>query len=223
MRYATDSNQRKMPQPLSAKAFQSETGISDDGREKLEAYLAALERWQAKINLVGAKTLADPWRRHFLDSAQLLAMIPVDARQVVDIGSGGGFPGMVLAIMAAAGGMPALRVTLVESDQRKCIFLNEIKRLTGVSATVNHGRAEAYAGPPADVVTARACAPLVRLLQWVAAVSGPGARALLLKGEAAGDELTEAEKDWKMRVQQHPSVTDPRGVILEVTDFARRS
>jgi len=223
MSYATESNRRQpAAAPFSAEAFQAQTGAPDAAVQKLRTYLATLERWQPKINLVGTKTLADPWRRHFLDSAQLLALVPPDARHLVDIGSGAGFPGLVLAVLAAGGRRPELQVTVIESDQRKCIFLNEIKRLMNIPVTVHQGRAEAYAGRPADVATARACAPLTRLLPWVSAVSTVPARALLLKGEGAGDELTAAEKDWKMRVHQHPSVTDPRGVILEVTDLARR-
>ncbi len=226
MSYATESNSPQATAPLDAEAFQARTGVSAATLERLRLYLAQLARWQARINLVGRATLADPWRRHFLDSAQLLKLLPADAATLVDIGSGAGFPGLVLAIMAmgrgAAAASPGISATLIESDQRKAIFLNEIIRLTGVPAIVHEVRAEAYAGCPGDVVTARACAPLARLLPLAAAVGKAGATHLLLKGAAVGDELTAAGKDWTMRVDRHPSETDPGGVILEITDLARR-
>lgn len=217
MRFATESKPGRS-EPLSRIEFQTAMGLDDAAMATFDAYAEALARWQQTINLVGPKTLADPWRRHFLDSAQLLDHLPGRPATLVDIGSGAGFPGMVLAIlMAAAGGS---RVELIESDQRKCIFLNEIKRLTGAAATVHNLRAETYDGPRGDVVTARACAPLARLLPWAAAVLKPGGRCLLLKGESVQDELTLARKDWKMQTQLHPSRSDPSGAILEVTDLA---
>jgi len=217
MRFATES---KSPaaEPLSRIEFQAALGLDDAAMETFDGYAEALARWQKTINLVGPKTLADPWRRHFLDSAQLLDHLPVGAATLVDIGSGAGFPGMVLAILLKD--RAGMQVQLIESDQRKCIFLNEVKRLTGAAATVHNVRAEAYGGPGGDVVTARACAPLARLLPWAAAVLRPGGRCLFLKGENVQDELTLARKDWKMQTQLHPSRSDPSGAILEVTDLA---
>ncbi len=228
MSYATESKTPRPgrgPAPLSAEDFAARAGISAGGLERFRIYLAELQRWQRKINLVGAATLADPWRRHFLDSAQLHALVPTTATSVTDIGSGAGFPGLVLALMAqdrADGAASDLHVTLIESDQRKAIFLREIIRLTEVSATVHEVRAEAYAGPPADVVTARAVAPLARLLPLAGALAKPGATLLFPKGSDAGDELTAAEKDWTMRLRQHASESDARGTILEITDLAGR-
>lgn len=211
---------------LSAEEFQHAMGVSAQTLERLQAHLDLLARWQPKINLVGAATLGDPWRRHILDSAQLSALLPAATKTVIDIGSGAGFPGLVLAIMAADTGvapaLPQVHVHLIESDQRKCIFLNEIIRLTGVFATVHQCRAETYSGPAGDVVTARACAPLSRLLGWAAPVMAAGGTGLFAKGENAQDELTFAAKGWKMQVIQHASRADPRGVILEVSNLARR-
>ncbi len=188
---------------------------------RLRLYNQQLQRWQEKINLVGAQTLADPWRRHFLDSAQLFKLLPEDASTIVDIGSGAGFPGLVLAIMATADEAPARQVHLIDSDQRKGVFLREINRLTDAGVTVHSCRVGQYNGPKGDVITARGCAPLTRLLGWVMPLIAPDGRGLLLKGEGAQDELTLASKDWRMDTVQHSSQSDPRGVILEVTNLAQ--
>ncbi len=217
MRFATES-ELPAAEPLSRIAFQAALNLDDAAMETFDGYAEALARWQQSINLVGPKTLADPWRRHYLDSAQLLDYLPDKAATLVDIGSGAGFPGMVLAILLPKVG--GTQVELIESDQRKCVFLNEIKRLASAPATVHNVRAEAYDGPKGDVVTARACAPLARLLPWAAAVLKPGGRCLFLKGESVQDELTLARKDWKMQTQLHPSRSDSSGAILEVSDLA---
>lgn len=217
MRFETESKPLP-PGPMPRAAFQQALALDEAAMEKFDRYLEALRHWQKSINLVGPNTLADPWRRHFLDSAQLLAHLPVGTETLVDIGSGAGFPGMVLAMLAAQS--PGMQVQLIESDQRKCAFINEIKRLLSISAIVHNVRAEAYPGPMGDVVTARACAPLRRLLPWAAAVLRPGGRCLFLKGESVHDELTLARKDWTMQTQLHPSRSDSSGAILEVTDLA---
>jgi 16S rRNA (guanine527-N7)-methyltransferase len=232
MGYATETNGRKRKRPrrdesapMTAEAFRALTGISDAGLERLRWYLTELERWQPKINLVGPATLQDPWRRHFLDSAQLAPLLPAGAARLIDVGSGAGFPALVVAVLAADAAGEAFRglqVTAIESDQRKATFLNEIIRLLEIPATVYQGRAEAYGGARADVVTARACAPLERLLGLAAPLAAPGASLLFPKGEDVARELTAAGKDWKMHCRQHPSLTDPRGAILEITDIARR-
>jgi len=217
MRFATESKPRP-PGPLPRAAFQQALALDEAAMEKFDRYLEALRHWQKSINLVGPNTLADPWRRHFLDSAQLLAHLPDGTETLVDIGSGAGFPGMVLATLAAQS--PGMQTQLIESDQRKCIFMNEIKRLLTIPAVIHNVRAEAYPGPKGDVVTARACAPLQRLLPWASAVLRPGGRCLFLKGESVHDELTLALKDWTMQTRLHPSRSDPSGAILEVTDLA---
>jgi 16S rRNA (guanine527-N7)-methyltransferase len=226
MNYATESNtamRKRQTEPLSPEAFQRETEVSDAGLARFRTYLAELERWQKRINLVGPATLKDPWRRHFLDSAQLALLMPPDAATLIDVGSGAGFPGLVLALMQLERPASAqCRVTLVESDQRKAVFLLEIIRLTGAPAALHEGRAEAYAGEKADVLTARACAPLTRLLALTQPLGKAGATYLFPKGADAADELTAAGKDWKMQVRQHRSATDPDGAILEIIDLARR-
>ena len=188
--------------------------VTPDALAALDAYADLLIRWQVRINLVGSQTLETLWHRHFLDSAQLFAHLPPDTQTLTDIGSGGGFPGLVLAIMTAHQGGPA--VTLIESDARKAAFLREASRVCGAGATIINARVEAAEVPMADVVTARACAPLPRLLPWVFGRLRADGIALLLKGANWRDELTAAEKDWTLTLAKIPSCTDTSGVILKL-------
>lgn len=158
-------------------------------------------------------TLPDVWRRHFLDSAQLSPLISPDST-VVDVGSGAGFPGLVLAVMGH-------RVTLVESDKRKAAFLREAARITTTEATVFADRAEKLTGRFA-VITARAFAPLPRLLTLTQHLVDNSSRYVLLKGQDIDEELTAATTSWKMQVQRHPSRTDPRGVVVQLTQVQPR-
>lgn len=202
-----------------AAAFQAETGVSRETLDRLAAYEATLRKWQPKINLVGPSTLPDAWRRHFFDSAQLFPLLPEGVRVLVDLGSGAGFPGLVLSIM----GVP--EVHLVESDSRKCAFLREAARAAGASVTVHNKRIEAVApiaaAIGADVVTARALAPLNDLLGWAYPFIQDRGAALFPKGQNVADELTDTTKYWKMRVERFDSRTDPTGTILRVSGIAR--
>jgi len=146
-----------VPDEFGAAAFQAATDVSRETLVQLQRYADLLQKWGKRINLVGPSTLDDIWRRHMLDSAQLWPHLPADTRVLVDFGSGAGFPGLVLAIM----GVP--EVHLIESNQRKCVFLREVARATGVNVTVHSTRIEAVAGFPAAVVTARALAILAIL------------------------------------------------------------
>ncbi len=181
---------------------------------RLEAYAALLVRWSARINLVGRATLGDLWWRHFLDSAQLLPLLS-DCRSVIDLGSGAGFPGLVLAVMGVSG------VELVEADARKCAFLREAARVTEAAVEIRPCRIEAVAPGARDAVTARGCAPLDRLLALAERFIGPQTRCLLLKGEQAEDELAAAAARWTMQVTRYPSRADPRGVVLRLERVAR--
>ena len=172
---------------------------------------------------------ADIWRRHVLDSAQLFPLLPDSSRGklvVVDLGSGAGFPGLVLAIMASGAGRAAA-FHLVESDQRKAAFLAEVARQTGVAAglRIHATRIERLvpgAIPPADVVTARALAPLDKLLGLAAPLLAPDGCCLFLKGAGVEGELTAAAKTWKMRATRHASRSDPSGTVLKIEGLARR-
>jgi 16S rRNA (guanine527-N7)-methyltransferase len=196
------------PGPLTSDEFAALTGISHETLARLDAYAGLLRNWSARINLVASSTLADPWRRHFLDSAQLFPLIPAGADSLVDLGSGAGFPGLVLAIMGIPG------VELVESDARKCAFLREAARVAAAAVTIRNARIEAVPSRPVAVVTARGCASLDRLLSYSQRFIGPGTVCLFAKGEQAGQELAVATQQWNFDVTSHPSRTDPRGVVL---------
>ncbi len=174
-----------------------------------------LEKWNPAINLVGRSTLADAWRRHVQDSAQLLAHAPAGATRWLDLGSGAGFPGLVLAILGAG------EVHLVESDGRKATFLAEAARLTESAITLHRGRLERLDSLEPDVITARAFAPLPRLLDLVEAQINEKSVFLLLKGQDIDKELTQATKYWKMRVERMPSLSDSHGTVLRLSEVTR--
>lgn len=201
--------------PLSREAFADQLGVSRETLECLTAHLDLLRRWQSAINLVGPATLADPWRRHVLDSAQLLANLPAPANAIVDLGSGAGFPGMVLALL----GVP--HVHLIESDRRKAQFLREVVRITGAAVTIHAARIEHLPGWPAGVVTARALAPLPRLLELAARFLMADSVCLFLKGRSVEDELTAARSSWHMEVDKLPSLSQPAGVVLRLRGVRR--
>ncbi len=194
--------------------FQALTRVSRETIERLKCYAALICQWQTRINLVGQATLVDLWHRHFWDSAQLLQILPENSRVIVDIGSGAGFPGLVLAILRGGD------VHLVESNIRKGIFLHEAARITGTSVTIHNARAESLAPLSADVVTARAVAPLEKLLPLAAPfLSHPNAVAFFLKGRKIKEELAAVRKLWRMAVTQRPSLSDPAGIILCVKEI----
>lgn len=196
--------------------FQSLFGVPRETLDRLAAYEALLRKWNPTINLVSRTTLADAWARHFADSAQLFALVPPGTHTLVDLGSGAGFPGLVLAIL----GVP--EVHLVESDQRKGAFLREVARATGAPVTVHTARIEAAKVPPADVVSARALADLSDLLPMAVRILKPGGICLFPKGKTAADELTRAGDSWTMRVERFPSRTDPAATLLRLSDISRR-
>jgi len=207
------------PAPLGPEGFARETDVSRETLERLSLYLSLLERWQARINLVARSTLADPWRRHILDSAQLWPHLPAEAGTLVDLGSGAGFPGLVLAILAAGEGR-ALAVHLVESDARKAAFLAEAASALGLRAPrvqVHARRAEDLGRSgtlPAEIVTARALTALPELIDLALPFLPAGGTCLLLKGARWQEELTALGDRAKMLAAHLPSRTDPAGAIL---------
>ena len=176
-----------------------------------------LETGNERMNLVGASTLADFWRRHFLDSAQLLRLAP-GAKRWADLGAGAGFPGVVLAIFLK--NEPGAEIHLVDSMAKRCAFLEEVVSALGLPARVHNTRAESLA-LKVDIVSARACAPLTRLLGFARPSLKGGGKALFLKGAEVDSELAEARKSWRFKVTFHPSLSDPRGRILEISELAR--
>ncbi len=200
------------PPPLSREAFQDATSVSRETLERLDTYRALLEKWQPKINLVASGTLRDVWRRHFLDSAQLLPLLPESAQSLVDLGSGAGFPGLVLAIL----GVP--KVWLIESDQRKIAFLRTVAQATATKVEILSGRIEQVPRFTVDVVTARALAPLAQLIEYGLPFLGTNGVCLFLKGRQAECELAETQRP--MMVQRFESRSDPSGVVLRLHELS---
>ena len=199
-----------MTAPISFEELQGLLTIEDQTLESLRQYDALLHKWQKRFNLVGRSTLVDSVRRHFLDSAQLKSLMPDGDAVVIDLGSGAGFPGLVLSVLGMA------HVHLIESDANKCEFLRQAIRATGASATVHRTRIEDYQGPAADIVTSRACASLEKLLKLADIVSTESTRMLFLKGQKWQDELTVVRSVCHIDVQVHRSQSDPLGVIIEI-------
>lgn len=201
--------------PLGPEQVGELVGVSRETLARLEAYAGLLTRWSARINLVGRDTLPDLWRRHILDSAQLHRFVPGSARNLIDLGSGAGLPGLVLAILGVPG------VELVEADSRKAAFLREAARVTGADVTIRACRVQAVPPHLVDVVTARACAPLDRLLKLALPFLAPQTLCLFSKGERYNEELTLTRKAWTMNASVEQSLSDRRGVILRLQQVAR--
>ncbi|WP_029351767.1 16S rRNA (guanine(527)-N(7))-methyltransferase RsmG [Bosea sp. 117] len=192
------------------------TPVSRETEDRLVAIVALLEKWQRTINLVAPATLPTIWTRHIADSLQLVPLAG-DAVRWVDLGSGGGFPGLVVA--AALAERPDADITLIESDTRKAAFLREAARIAELPATVLPARIEQAAPKIAagvEIVSARALAPLPKLLVLAHPLLAQGARGLFLKGQDVDNELTEASKSWRFKASVIPSRTDKGGRILIV-------
>jgi 16S rRNA (guanine527-N7)-methyltransferase len=194
--------------------FARDSEVPRETLQRLTNYARLLVERNAQLNLVADSTLADLWRRHFLDSAQLAPLVPAGARSIVDLGSGAGFPGMVLAIVLDR---PGLKVHLVDSTQKKCRFLEEVAKATAAPVQVHWARAEELTGFRADAVTARAVAPLTKLLGLAFPFFTAETTGLFLKGRGAVAELTEARESWRLDAETFPSRSDPSGSILRVT------
>lgn len=199
--------------------------LSDDVCLRLEVYVGLLRRWQARVNLVSTASLDDVWRRHIADCVQLLAHAPPGAIRWADLGSGAGLPGLVIALCVMDHAGEQASVDLYESTGKKCAFLAEAIQATGAPARVVQKRIEEVAREEAaleyDVVTARALAPLEKLLTLATPFLSTGAAGLFLKGQHVDEELTQATKYWKIRARKQPSLTDPRGSVL-IVDHAER-
>ncbi len=187
-------------------------GVSRETLARLTRYVSLLLKWNAKINLVGPASEAEIWHRHVYDCAQLFSLIPKDTTSLTDLGSGAGLPGLILAIL----GVPS--VTLIEVDTRKAAFLFEAARITETSVKVITKRLETHPPvPPADIVTARALAPLPRLLGYAAPYLKADGTCFFLKGARVQEELAEARKSsWVFDATFHPSLSDETGTILQL-------
>jgi 16S rRNA (guanine527-N7)-methyltransferase len=190
--------------------------VSRETEADLDIFIALLLKWQATTNLVAPSTIPDIWTRHVLDSAQLLPLAG-NARHIIDLGSGAGFPGIVLALLSKDQG--GVEVHLVESNGRKASFLREVIRETRAPAQVHHDRIETFTvrfTKTIDVITARALAPLNELLALSRPLLKRGAVGLFLKGRGAEQELTDSRKSWRIDAELIPSVTDPSARIIMV-------
>lgn len=194
--------------------------VSRETEERLEHYLALLNKWNPAINLVAKSTLAQAWDRHFVDSAQIYALAPANWKTWADFGSGGGFPGAVIAILAHELN-PDGQVSLVESDQRKSAFLRSVLRETGVSGQVIAKRIEDVPSIGADVLSARALADLAQLFAYTQPHAQNDSTYLFPKGANWQKELTKANESWSFQHSATTSKTDPTAVILQIKGLAR--
>ncbi len=206
-----------MRQPYyGAEDFRRDTGVSRETLGRLATYVELLRKWNRRINLIGRDTEADLWRRHLLDSAQLLELIPKSARSIADAGAGAGLPGLILSVLNISA-----QIHLIEPDRRKAAFLREAIRVTQSTAIVHESRVEEVKLPAQDVIVARALAPLDRLLEMVEKLVSIHTVCIFPKGAQAEQELTAARARWIMQARQVPSRTDPAGRILVLTEVAR--
>ena len=194
----------------------SNLNVSRETIEKLEHYASLVVKWQKSVNLVANSTIPDLWTRHIWDSAQLAPLVTAQKTanaplRILDIGSGAGFPGLVLSILTDA------EVHLVESDQKKCIFMNNVIRECGLTARIHNVRLETLDDQKADIVTARALASMDKLMALLDGQLRPGLRCLFLKGRQVQDEIA-VLNDWtNLRWQLHPSLTQQDAFVVDLT------
>ncbi len=200
--------------------FASYCDVSRETMERFDVYAELLLKWTPTINLISKSTVNEIWSRHFLDSAQVITHSKQSAGHWVDIGTGGGFPGMVVAILAAEK-LPGFRFTFVESDQRKVAFLQSVSRNVGLSINIVAQRIEETDSLAADVLSARALAPLTTLLGYTERHINPDGQALLMKGASFRREVDEALEFWIFQSDEYPSITDGAAVILSLGDIKR--
>lgn len=196
--------------------------VSRETEARLQAYVDLLTTWSPRINLVSAKSLASVWTRHIADSAQLYPLAPKGFTHWADLGSGGGLPGLVIAILALEQA-PAARITLVESDSRKCAFLATAARTLAPNVHVETARIETLAPLAADVISARALAPLAKLLPLARRHAHRESIGLFPKGASVDNELTALPPEWHSRLTQIPSRTGLGAQILRIDGLGHGS
>jgi len=211
-----------MTEEEAKKQIESLCNVSRETMDRLETYADLLEKWNPTINLVSKTTLSEKWQRHFLDSAQIWPQIPKNARDLIDIGSGAGFAGLVLAIIAKEKS-PDLSFTLVESDARKCAFMRNTARAVDLDINIQTKRIETVEKMHADVLTARALATVSQLLGYGENILGSNGICLFLKGEACASEVEQARESWDFDASETNSLTHPSGKVLKLTGISRVS
>ena len=194
-------------------AFLRHFPVSRETLEKLDIYAQLLREWNDQFNLIASSTIPSLWLRHFLDSAQLIKFVPKMSSSLLDLGSGAGFPGLILSILGVK------NVHLVESIGKKASFLRTVVNELGLDVTVHQDRIEAIRGLKTDTVTARALKPLPQLLSLAKPLTHKDSICLFLKGIQAEAELTEARKYWTFALEKHPSLSDPSGSVLKISNL----
>ncbi|MDD9718092.1 16S rRNA (guanine(527)-N(7))-methyltransferase RsmG [Dinoroseobacter sp. PD6] len=186
----------------------------------LKVFEGLIRKWSPRINLVAPSTYDQTWERHILDSAQLYDFLPSTADKVIDLGSGGGLPVVVLGVLAKHRGC-RIKFTAIESDARKCAFLRTAARELQINLSVITSRIEAANVEPGNVITARALAPVSKLLEFAEPLRVAGGTCLFLKGENVQNEVSEAKNSWQFEAKYYPSVTSEKSAILEIGEFYR--
>lgn len=189
--------------------------VSRETFGRLFLYHDLLLKWQSKINLISNDTIKDVWQRHFLDSLQLLTYIDDKEKNIADLGSGAGFPGLILALMGYK------NVHLIESDTRKVAFLREVARITNTQVTIHNCRIEEANLPKIDIFTSRACAPLDKLLYLIADKVSRETICLFHKGKNYSTELEESSIRWQYDIVTMPSIVDSQGVIIKLSNICK--
>lgn len=195
--------------------------VSRETFNKLKTYQSMLNDWQQRFNLVSKTTLEDAWNRHFLDSAQLFSYIPNNAKTMYDFGSGAGFPGMVIAVLASEK-LPNLRINLVESITKKTVYLNAVKEKLGLDVTIYNDRIEKLPIEKADIITSRALASLSELLEYSYRFCHKDTVCLFPKGKKYSEELADAHKKWHFKCEIIPSQQCDEGRILKITNINKK-
>jgi 16S rRNA (guanine527-N7)-methyltransferase len=191
--------------------------VSHETKQRLEAFVALLLRWNGTVNLIARGDESAVWQRHISDSLQLIPLIQAKPSRAIDFGSGAGFPGLVVALATG------IHFDLIEADQRKAAFLREAIRVTGTPASVHPVRAETAAIEPAPLLTARAVAPLPALVPLAERLLSPSGVCLFHKGANVEVELTAASRSWQMHVERLPSRTSRSATILRISEIRRAS
>jgi len=204
-----------LTEPFGPAEFAARLAVSRETMARLEAYAALLTKWQHTLNLVSYRSMTHLWRRHMLDSAQLAKHLPKPSEGLLDLGSGGGFPGLVLAAMGVSG------IHLVEADRRKCVFLREVVRSLELPVTVHDCRIEELDLTAPGVITARALAPLPELLDMAYRFIERSTCCIFLKGAQLDGEIDAAKAIWRFKSRRLPSLSDPRGSILMLNEVVR--
>lgn len=190
--------------------------FTNQQNELLGKYVDLLLKWNLRINLIGRSTETEVWERHILDSAQVMSLITNKNLNICDLGSGAGLPGVVLRILGCN------KVTLVEADQKKCVFLREVRRLLGLEIDILDMRIEDIKGKQFDLIVSRAMASVEKILELSERLLMNGSRVILFKGEKYRDELSVAEAHWSFKYKIYPSQTSSEGVLLEFNQIMRK-